>query len=126
MYWSSPRSGAGWPASVAGKSKSPAQARLPAIVPVVILEVPTAKDDRWSVFNVASEPGMSSVTLPSRRERNKRAVRARLVAATLKLAVAHGFDGTSVAEITAQAGVAKGTFFNYFPTKEAVIEERYD
>jgi len=69
---------------------------------------------------------MSSVTPPSRRERNKRAVRARLVAATLKLAVAHGFDATSVAEITAQAGVAKGTFFNYFPTKEAVIEERYD
>ncbi len=69
---------------------------------------------------------MSRRAPPSRRERNKKAVRGRLVAATLKLAVAHGWDRTSVAEITALAGVAKGTFFNYFPAKHAVIEERYD
>ena len=32
-----------------------------------------------------------------------------------------GFDDTRVEEITQAAGVAKGTFFNYFPTKEDVL-----
>jgi AcrR family transcriptional regulator len=32
-----------------------------------------------------------------------------------------GFDATRVEEITQAAGVAKGTFFNYFPTKEDVL-----
>jgi AcrR family transcriptional regulator len=32
-----------------------------------------------------------------------------------------GFDETRVEDITQAAGVAKGTFFNYFPTKEDVL-----
>jgi AcrR family transcriptional regulator len=34
-----------------------------------------------------------------------------------------GYFETSVAEITLTAGVAQGTFYNYFPTKKAVFEE---
>ncbi len=32
-----------------------------------------------------------------------------------------GFENTTVQQITQQAGVAKGTFFNYFPSKEHVV-----
>nr|WP_042142140.1 TetR/AcrR family transcriptional regulator [Paucisalibacillus sp. EB02] len=34
-----------------------------------------------------------------------------------------GYFETSVAEITLTAGVAQGTYYNYFPTKKAVFEE---
>jgi AcrR family transcriptional regulator len=35
----------------------------------------------------------------------------------------HGYDAASVSHITRQLGVAKGTFFNYFPTKDHVLSE---
>lgn len=57
----------------------------------------------------------------SRREANKRSKRQRLLHASLRLFREKGFENTTVAEITAAAGVAKGTFFNYFATKEDVL-----
>jgi len=39
----------------------------------------------------------------------------------LSLFAKHGFDRVSVDRITEQADVAKGTFFNYFPTKVDVL-----
>lgn len=57
----------------------------------------------------------------SRRESNKHAKRQRLLTESLRLFREKGFEQTTVAEITAAAGVAKGTFFNYFPTKEDVL-----
>lgn len=36
-----------------------------------------------------------------------------------------GYDGVSVSEITREAGVAKGTFFNHFPSKEHVLAEAF-
>jgi AcrR family transcriptional regulator len=41
--------------------------------------------------------------------------------AALRLFGEHGYDATTVKDITDAAGVAKGTFFNYFDTKEAVL-----
>ncbi len=37
-----------------------------------------------------------------------------------------GFDATSIAEITQRAGVALGTFYVYFPHKEAIFVELVD
>lgn len=34
-----------------------------------------------------------------------------------------GFDNTTIDEITKEAGIGKGTFFNYFPTKEALLQD---
>lgn len=34
-----------------------------------------------------------------------------------------GFDETSILDITEKAGVAKGTFYTYFKSKEEIIEE---
>jgi AcrR family transcriptional regulator len=36
-----------------------------------------------------------------------------------------GYDGLSVSRITRDASVAKGTFFNHFPTKEHVLAEAF-
>lgn len=60
-----------------------------------------------------------------RRARKKRAVFARLYDAALTLFEAQGYEAVSVASICDAAQVAKGTFFNHFPTKEHVLFEWY-
>jgi AcrR family transcriptional regulator len=55
------------------------------------------------------------------REYKKRQKRERLLNASLELFREKGFEQTKVSDITQAAGVAKGTFFNYFPTKERVL-----
>lgn len=57
----------------------------------------------------------------SRRESNKHSKRQRLLTESLRLFREKGFEQTTVSEVTQAAGVAKGTFFNYFPTKEDVL-----
>ena len=59
----------------------------------------------------------------SRRERRKREVRERIAEAAMRRFVLQGFDETTVDEIAADAGVAQKTFFNYFPTKQALFRE---
>jgi len=34
-----------------------------------------------------------------------------------------GYDNTTIDEITKEAGIGKGTFFNYFPSKEALLQD---
>ncbi len=55
------------------------------------------------------------------REYKKRQKRERLLNASLQLFREKGYEQTKVSDITRAAGVAKGTFFNYFPTKERVL-----
>jgi len=57
----------------------------------------------------------------SRRERKKEETRERIFKAACKLFRQKGFDATTIDEIAEKADVAKGTFFNYFPRKEAVL-----
>jgi len=57
----------------------------------------------------------------SKRAGNKRARKEAIYLAAMDLFRRQGFDETRVEEITQAAGVAKGTFFNYFPTKEDVL-----
>jgi len=45
--------------------------------------------------------------------------------AALKLFTERGFHDTSTAQISKDAGVATGTLFNYFPTKEDLINSLY-
>jgi AcrR family transcriptional regulator len=60
---------------------------------------------------------------PSRRERKKRKTRQRLLECAWHRFLQNGYDETTVEDITEAADVAKGTFFNYFSTKEAVLDE---
>ena len=59
--------------------------------------------------------------LRGRREQAKLERRERIYEAALSLFRAQGYDSTTVDQITRHAGLAKGTFFNYFPTKDAVL-----
>jgi AcrR family transcriptional regulator len=57
----------------------------------------------------------------SRWERRKERTRRRLLEEAQRLFKAKGFDNTTVEEIAAAADVAKGTFFNYFESKESLL-----
>jgi AcrR family transcriptional regulator len=56
-----------------------------------------------------------------RRARRQVETRARILRAALDLFARQGFFATSVEQITEAADVGKGTFFNYFPSKEHVL-----
>lgn len=56
-----------------------------------------------------------------RRERRSCETRERLFRAAMTLFRDRGFQRTTVEDITNAADVGKGTFFNYFPSKEHVL-----
>ena len=57
-----------------------------------------------------------------KREENKQRTRQALIDAGLELFRRRGFDDTRVQDIVDQVGVSPATFFNYFPTKDAILE----
>ena len=59
---------------------------------------------------------------PSRRQRRKQEVHARILASAERLFLRQGFGATTVDQISAAADVAQKTFFNHFPTKQSVFE----
>jgi AcrR family transcriptional regulator len=70
--------------------------------------------------------GLSSEEMPhlkglGRRERRAAETRLRLFRCALRLFAERGFPGVTVADITEAADVGKGTFFNYFQSKEHVL-----
>lgn len=56
-----------------------------------------------------------------RRERRAAELRLRIFRAAVELIAKRGLNGVTVEQITEAADVGKGTFFNYFPTKEHVL-----
>src|ERR1700753_1194631 len=51
--------------------------------------------------------------------------RQRLLEAALELFETRGFDAVAVPQIAAKAGVATGTVYRYFPSKEALVNALY-
>ena len=61
------------------------------------------------------------------RERKKAETRRNIQQHALRLFQTKGYEGTTVEEIAAAAGVSHMTFFRYFPNKHAVVEnDDYD
>lgn len=62
------------------------------------------------------------------RTRDPSAIPERLLSAGLELFLRQGYNATGIQQITAQAGVPKGSFYNHFSSKEtfgAAIVDRY-
>lgn len=57
----------------------------------------------------------------SRRERNKQETRQRILAAASRLLAVQGMTATTADAIAEGANISRATFFNYFPSKAAVI-----
>src|SRR5437867_6194549 len=62
----------------------------------------------------------------NRRTRRRAEIREKLFQSALSLIMQRGLQQTTVSDITEAADVGKGTFFNYFPTKEHVLVEFYE
>jgi len=58
---------------------------------------------------------------PNRRERRCAETRERIIRHALRLFSERGVVGTTIEDITNAADVGKGTFFNYFPSKEHIV-----
>jgi len=61
-----------------------------------------------------------------RRERKKAEMRNRLADAAARLFAEHGYDGVSMSDVAAAAGVADQTVYNYFPTKPDLVLDMAD
>lgn len=55
------------------------------------------------------------------RELRKQQLKDQIFAKAMQLIVEKGYDNVTVEEIASACGVAKGTFFNYFPKKEQLL-----
>jgi AcrR family transcriptional regulator len=60
------------------------------------------------------------------RDRKKHALRQAIYDAALQLFERDGYDAVSVATITRELKIAKGTFFNHFPSKADILAEWYE
>ncbi|MCR8645220.1 TetR/AcrR family transcriptional regulator [Paenibacillus sp. N1-5-1-14] len=56
-----------------------------------------------------------------KREEKKRITREKIIQSAMYLFAEQGYEATTVHQITERAGVAKGTFFNYFACKEDIF-----
>lgn len=65
------------------------------------------------------------MTIVTNRARPREELRAAIYEAALSLFRNQGFAATPVDAIVAEAGVAKGTFFNFFPAKHDVLKAYY-
>lgn len=62
-------------------------------------------------------------TSSGRIERKKEATRNKVISVALSLFKKYGFNETTMEQIARDADIAKGTLYNYFPVKEAIIDE---
>lgn len=64
---------------------------------------------------------MNVTKAENRWERKKAETKERIYQTAMALFLEQGYEETTVEQITERADVAKGTFFNHFPTKDAVL-----
>ena len=63
-----------------------------------------------------------STTAPDRQTRRRRATRQKLIDAAKALFARQGVDNTRIQEITEEADVGFGSFYNHFENKQAIVE----
>src|SRR6266705_3027281 len=75
---------------------------------------------RKATSSLRRDPSASATPI-GRRQRRSAEIRERLFRAALNLFGQKGFAETTVEDITNAADVGKGTFFNYFPSKDHIL-----
>ena len=75
---------------------------------------------RKATSSLRRDPSGSATPI-GRRQRRSAEIRERLFRAALNLFAQNGFAETTVEDITNAADVGKGTFFNYFPSKDHIL-----
>src|SRR3982074_1651075 len=60
------------------------------------------------------------------RERKKRLMRQQLSDTATEMFIDRGFDAVRVSDIAEACGVSEKTVYNYFPTKESLLLDRWD
>ena len=73
-----------------------------------------------------SSPSSKSAPQDTRGARRRKDTRTKLMSAALRLMAAKGVDGVTVQEITNEADVGFGSFYNHFPSKEAIYQSLKD
>ncbi|GIU92640.1 MAG: TetR family transcriptional regulator [Acidimicrobiia bacterium] len=76
----------------------------------------------WRIEEPAPPRAADGRALSSKGERTRR----RLLEAAERVFGEYGWEDASIVKITEAAGVAQGTFYRYFPSKEAIFEELVD
>lgn len=61
------------------------------------------------------------MTAEDRRQRKKAKTKEEIFNTAIELFLEKGYEKTTIEEITEKADVAKGTFFNHFPSKDAIL-----
>ena len=83
-------------------------------------------DSHETVDWAAARPPASSAGAEGLRERKKALTRQRLTDTATRMFVARGFDAVRVTEIAAACEVSEKTVYNYFPTKESLVLDRWE
>lgn len=60
----------------------------------------------------------------TRRSRKRRQTAEHIVTVAFELFARHGYATVTMEQIAAEADIAKGTLYNYFPVKEALVRHR--
>jgi AcrR family transcriptional regulator len=63
--------------------------------------------------------------VPGRRSRKREETAGRLVDVAFELFARYGYEPVTMEQIAAAADVAKGTLYNHFPVKEALLSHRF-
>src|SRR5512133_3916155 len=61
--------------------------------------------------------------MANRSERKKEETKQKIISIAVKLFREHSFEATTMEQIAAEVDIAKGTLYNYFPSKEAILGE---
>ncbi|WP_088343234.1 MULTISPECIES: TetR/AcrR family transcriptional regulator [Rhodomicrobium] len=75
---------------------------------------------------VAGHGNLTDAAPKSRSERRREGTRRRLMRAAYEIIAERGLEGLVIQEITQFADVGYGTFYNHFPSKEAIVDAVID
>lgn len=75
---------------------------------------------------VAAHGNLADAAPKSRSERRREGTRRRLMRSAYEIIAERGLEGLVIQEITQFADVGYGTFYNHFPSKEAIVDAVID